>query len=169
MTKEIRLTQGKVALVDDADFDWLNQFKWCAHRDCNTFYAKRAAPTVNGKRGVLYMHALLVGKGCDHKDGNGLNNQRNNLRPATTQQNNWNRGAHKNSTSPFNGVSWNKSSNKWQAHIGFNGKKQHLGYFHDEVEAAQVWDAAACEYFGGYARLNFPLPGEEPARREGEE
>lgn len=93
--KEIELTQGRVALVDDEDFEELNRFKWFAHRWRHGWYAKRNLQRVEGKRPFLSMHCQIMGKisglEMDHRDGNGLNNQKDNLRFATRSQNMANR------------------------------------------------------------------------------
>lgn len=92
----------------------------------------------------------------DHIDGNKLNNQRNNLRSATSSQNAINSKKPKNNTSGYKGVSWSKKSKKWRAQICFEGKQIHLGFFDDSKDAANAYDKAALKYFGEFARLNFP-------------
>ncbi len=153
--KEIQLTQNQVALVDESDFEYLNQWRWCAQKRRNTFYAVRHTPRVNGKSSLIKMHALLVGKGCDHIDMNGLNNTRANLRLATRAQNAYNRVAQANNTSGLKGISWHKRDKKWRAQITVNGKNNQLGYFDTPEEAARVYDAAARDLHGEFARLNF--------------
>jgi len=79
--KTIELTQGKIALINDEDFEWLNQFKWYAHKDRNTFYAVRNLPRVNGKQTTQPMHKFIMGDNpleldIDHRDGDGCNNQK---------------------------------------------------------------------------------------------
>lgn len=153
--REIKLSQGKVALVSDRDYEELAQYKWHAHWDGWNWYAARNAPTVNGKRATIKMHQVLCGEGSDHIDGNGLNNQRENLRPATRSQNMFNRRLNKNSDSGFKGVNRRKDRNKWVAYIKVNGKQQHLGYFDTAEEAGRAYDVAARELHGKFARLNF--------------
>lgn len=160
--REIILTQGKVALVDDADYEYLNQWKWHAHKRGNTFYAVRKAPRVNGKQSAIQMHQMIIGNGIDsidHRDGNGLNNTRANLRLATHQQNMFNKRIHKDNTSGLKGVSWHKPSDKWQAQIGVGGKQKYLGSFATPEEAGRAYDAAALEYHGEFAYLNIPTGG----------
>jgi hypothetical protein len=156
--KEIPLTKGKTALVDDADYDWLCQWRWhCAAGD-------RYAARGNG----IYMHRQIMGlpevrnpRGengnypeVDHVDRDGLNNQRGNLRVCTRQQNLRNKGRQSNNrSSRFKGVTRHRQRRKWTAWI----EHKYLGVFDDEVQAARVYDAAAKERFGEYARLNFPL------------
>ena len=146
--KEIPLTQGKVALVDDADYEWLNQWKWCASRRSKTWYAVRSSCKI-------YMHRVIMDSPeiqVDHEDLDGLNNQRANLRLATDVQNQQNTGVSHNNRSGFKGVSWKKSHRKWQAYIRVDGKNRFLGYFDDPEEAKRVRDQSAILYHGGFAR-----------------
>lgn len=154
--KEIKLTQGKVALVDDEDYERLNQFKWCAVFDRNTFYAVRAKKRSEGKDRMIKMHWDILGlKGVDHIDHNGLNCQKSNLRKCTHQQNMMNRTANKNSTSKYKGVSFVSSRNKWLASISTHGKAINLGRHDNEKDAALAYDKKAIELFGEFAYLNF--------------
>lgn len=169
MTKEIPLSQGKVALVDDADFDHLSQWKWHVRRQGEQWYASRNVHRADGRRTTLNMHRAIVDAGeleVDHIDGNGLNNVRANLRVCTPDQNKRNVLLRSVATGRFKGVTPRKSKGDWQARISINGKKKHLGVFADEIDAAKAYDAAARVHYGEYARLNFPLPGERPARRQ---
>lgn len=126
--KEIKLSQicknnGKyVALVDDEDYEALNSFRWCAYKHGNTFYAARSIMS-NGKKSTIRMHQMILrGTGIDHIDGNGLNNQKSNLRFCTKSENAMNMRKHKNTTSIYKGVYFNKHAKKWQADITINGK-----------------------------------------------
>lgn len=152
--KEIRLTQGKFALVDDEDFERTNQFKWFARRHRNTFYAVRSMCSGESK----YLHRFLLPeiRSVDHIDGDGLNNQRHNLRLATNAQNLANQRKQSGRSSVFKGVSWHTDTKIWEAYIKHQKKKIHLGCYESEVDAAHVYDYAAKTYFGGFARLNFP-------------
>lgn len=157
--KEIHLTQGFKALVDDEDYEFLIQYKWSVRRDQYkkggfvTHYARRG---VDGER----MHrVLLVIAGTklqgDHIDGDGLNNQRHNLRPVTISQNQMNsRKRTCASSSVYKGVYLDKLNNKWGAGIVQKGTRINLGRFVDEKEAALAYNTAAREYFGEYACLN---------------
>ena len=152
--KEIKLSQGKVALVDDEDFESLNQFKWSATKIGNTFYAVRNI-RVDGKRTPQYMHgAIMKGKGIDHRDGNGCNNQKSNLRFCTKSKNAMNMRKQENTSSIYKGVYFNKPARKWLASIGINGKPIHLGCFDSEIEAAKAYNAKAIEFFCEFANLN---------------
>ncbi len=153
--KEIKLTQGRVALVDDADFEWLSKWKWCAWTpDGKTFYAKRCT----AENLIVYMHIAIFGvKGVDHKDRNGLNNQRNNLRAASKSKNGANRGPQEGNRSGLKGVSWHNRDSIFRARIGINRKEKHLGFFHDPLDAAKAYDTAAIKYFGEFACTNKSL------------
>jgi hypothetical protein len=156
----IPLTQGKFAIVDDEDFEIVSQYKWCAERSSDglRYYAVR---NEGGK--LVRMHRLIMGfpKGnVDHRDADGLNNSRSNLRLATTAQNGSNNRMARNNTSGFRGVSWNKTHGKWQVGIEHQGKRHAKCWIDTPEEAAHIYDAMARELHGEYARLNFPLPGE---------
>lgn len=158
--KQIPLTQGQFALVDDEDFEELNKHKWYALKPKNTFYAVRAIYNINNKKDFVYMHrAILQLKDtkihCDHRDNNGLNNQRYNLRESTHDQNQRNTSYQKNNIFKYKGVSWHKARKKYRARISFNGKEFHLGLFEDIIEAAKAYDEKAKELFGEFAWLNF--------------
>lgn len=158
--KQIVLSQGKVALVYDADFEWLNQWKWCT-RKCRfknrtVWYAMRT--NYNGKRQqeTVYMHreiAAAMGlEQVDHRDGDGLNNCRCNLRAATRQQNMRNGFKHAGCSSRFKGVSNDRG--RWRAYIRVDKKLRHLGSFGTEQEAADAYREAAVQFFGAFARIN---------------
>jgi hypothetical protein len=156
--KRIKLTQSKFALVDDEDYEYLNQWNWYAQKDDKTCYAKRSYSIGNGKQKTIYMHRVIAERmgihNPDHIDIDGLNNQRNNLREATDNQNKANRTLFKNNTSGYKGVSWNKYNKKWVAYIRVNKKRIHLGYFNDIKDAARAYNEAAIKYFGEFAVLN---------------
>jgi hypothetical protein len=157
--KKIPLKQGKYALVDDADYEWLKQYKWAAYKGVRTYYAGRNEKDGTGKFRFINMHRAIMktpkGLETDHIDGDGLNNQRSNLRVCTAAQNQHNRSPHKNCSSRYKGVSWKKSGKKWVVRIHCNYQSKHVGVFADEVEAARAYDKAAKEAFGEFARLNF--------------
>lgn len=155
---EVLLTQGQVALVDEADAVSITAHKWFAHRRRNgNFYAMRNVREPGGKHTTVYMHKVLTGYSqTDHKNGNGLDNRRANLRPATALENNCNSAARIGSSSQFKGVSWSKDSKAWAAQIRLAGKQTNLGRYSTEEEAARVYDSAAREAYGEFARLNFP-------------
>jgi len=144
--REISLTQNKTALVDDSDFEYLNQWKWHVYKSRRTFYAARQTRLDSGKQRKLGMHQVIMGKSpngfvTDHKDGNGLNNQRDNLRIVTHRQNAQNQH-HRYKTSQYPGVSRDKLQNRWQVRVLINGKKKHLGYSKDEAMAFELYKKA---------------------------
>lgn len=169
--KEIILTQGKVAKVDDTDFEWLSQWNWFAHKGSGNrlrFYAERGDYTSGRRKSVLMHREIAKRMGIDtrpdHRDCDGLNNQRSNLRDATEDQNNQNRRKQLGATSQFKGVYWSKTEQKWCARIFVAGKRVQLGLFKDEKSAGRAYDAAARKHFGQFARINFPeTPEELPA------
>lgn len=155
--KEITLTQGKTALVDDSDYEYLNQFRWCVTIRNKTSYAIRRKGCKPGI--IIYMHREVLGLTdpkifVDHKDRDGLNNQRENLRVATKSQNSMNGSIRKNKTSKYRGVRLFKERGKWVSAIWVNGKLKHLGIFKSEIDAAVVYNNAAKELFGEFANLN---------------
>jgi hypothetical protein len=160
--KLISLTQGLFAQVSDKDYAHLNTFKWCAHKVNNTYYAERAtARDANGKQRMIKMHRVImdVTDGrikVDHINGDGLDNQRPNLRVASTSQNGMNRRKHKTATSIYKGVCWHIRDLKWVAQIKADGRYHSLGYYDNEREAAEAYDSAAQALYGQYASLNFP-------------
>lgn len=157
MMKTITLTQNKVALVDDSDYELLNAVKWYAALIGNTWYARRNLPRAVKTQRNISMHQVLVPgvSDVDHINGNGLDNRRDNLRAATTAQNLANSRKRAGCASQFKGVYWHKQNLNWQAQIKKNNKGFHLGSFALEKDAAMAYDTAAREYFGEFANTNF--------------
>jgi hypothetical protein len=152
--KEIKLSKGKTTIVDDEDYEYLNQFKWYY----NTGYAVRGKK-IGGKGIKILMHRLIMGVTdskvhIDHFNHNKLDNRKENLRIATQQQNQFNKKPKENSSSKYKGVTWCKSRKKWFSMIQINGKQKNLGGFDSEIEAAQAYNLKAKELFGEFAYLN---------------
>ena len=148
MVKEILLTRGMVTLVDDEDYEYLNQVKWFAHPHGKTAYVHRNIPKQeNHKRTTIKMHRIIMvptpGKEIDHIDGNGLNNQKSNLRLVTHRENGQNR--HQKKSSRFPGVCWSKRGKNWIARIKIKGKSKHLGTFNNEEKAFEAYKKAVNE------------------------
>jgi hypothetical protein len=164
--KEIKLSKnGKsrglyVALVDDADYEWLGQFTWFVLKGTTDHHY--AGTTVDGK--ITLMHRLIMQvtntkSFIDHIDRDGLNNQRHNLRISTNAQNQYNAKKHrlKKETRPsskYKGVSWLKKRKKWASKAKINKKLIWLGYYDLEKDAARAYNDFASKNFGEFARLN---------------
>ena len=153
----IPLTQGLFAKVDDEDFERLSKYSWRILRNRRAIYAMTTIRN-NGVCKEIYMHRLILGITdtnihIDHKDLDGLNNQKHNLRPCTRSQNLSNSESHKNTSSKYKGVS--KFRNKWAADVRFSWKTIHLGIYNSEIDAAMAADKKSIELHGEFARTNF--------------
>lgn len=160
-TIEILLTHGHVAIIDAIDADLL-EFKWRAFRGKNstTFYA--VFTTSKGYK-MIHLHRVILARilnrellsteFVDHKDCDGLNCVRGNLRLASNTENSRNQRISSRNTSGYKGVTWNKKSGKWQAGIKFDGKSYHLGLFDDPALAHAAYCEKAKELFGEFARF----------------
>lgn len=157
--KEIQLTKGQVTLVDDDDFEWLNQWKWyaCVKNYKNApdqYYALRAFG-----RGQISMHREILKPpaemNVDHIDGNGLNNQKLNLRQATVSQNGCNRGKQKDNTTGYKGVRFTGMKKRpFRADIKLHGHRFYLGTYATAIEAARAYNEGALRLHGEFAHLN---------------
>lgn len=158
--KQIQLTKGYFTTVDDQDFDYLSQFNWGVQINRKRKYAYRKFwDSITRKSYTMYMHRdlhnLVDSKiHVDHVDGNGLNNQRVNLRLCSNAQNLMNVPMKKNNKCGLKGVYWETSRQKWKAEIRVNKRKQHLGRFASKYEAAEAYNKAAIKYFGEFAYIN---------------
>jgi hypothetical protein len=168
----IELTQGKQAVIDDDDYNLVKDYTWTWDRSYphSNGYAKTYIRVGTGRingvrrpRAQLRMHSLIAAamgiKGeADHKDCDGLNNRRSNLRPATRIQQMMNTrkrlGCY---SSQYKGVQWNPQRQRWVANLKYRGRLYRLGSFKSEVEAAEKYDDWAETLFGDYARLNLPI------------
>lgn len=159
--KQIGLSQGQVALVDDEDYCRISCRNWYAIRNEYGYYAAGTTPMVKWIRKRLLMHRIIMcakkGQIIDHRDGDGLNNQKYNLRFCTISQNGQNQriSTHPSKLSKYKGVTWHKGGRKWQAAIrGENKKNYYLGSYANEDDAARAYDEKAKELFGEFARIN---------------
>ncbi len=159
--REIPLTRGLIAIIDDDDYERLSAYKWYAAKIRNRFYATRDT-WEGGKKGIpVRMHRDILGlvrgdgKIGDHKNRNTLDNQKENLRVVGYSLNNHNSNLRRNNPSGYRGVTWYRNKH-WNAQIGSNGKTIYLGRYEDPIEAALAYDRAASERWGDDAILNFP-------------
>lgn len=163
--KEIPLTRGMVALVDDEDFDHLSQYKWHADKAHRTFYAARTSIEETRRRTVrMHQEILPTYKFVDHIDHNGLNNQKNSLRIAGRDENTRNTSAQVGATSKYLGVRKGDREGTWFASIGHLGKGNYLGTHTSEESAALAYNIKASELFGEFANLNILPEGTVIAR-----
>ena len=157
VVKKIEIVNNSVVtLVDDEDFQIVNQYKW--YLDTNGYVG--TGITTDEEKYTLRIHRLVMRLqrtdkvDVDHINGNKLDNQRCNLRICTRSQNIANSKKHKDCSSKFKGVTWAAKDRKWKARIRVNYERIYLGNFDDEIEAAQTYDKAALKYFGPFARIN---------------
>lgn len=158
--RKIRLSQGKYALVDVEDFKWLSRWKWFFNtsKKSKTGYAVMNGSYVNGKRlPKIQMHNMILGESADHKNGNGLDNRRKNLRPANKFQQAHNKGVHAHKKSKgCKGVSIVRDrSGKpsyWIARITVNKERIYLGVFKNHIAASRAYIKAAKKFHGEFAR-----------------
>lgn len=157
--KQIPLTQGQFALVDDEDYDWLMQWKWYAkfNRSTGTYYAARNARMDDGRRTTIRMHQQIMGSplatDVDHCNHNTLDNRRLNLRACTHAQNMQNQPLRRDSTTKYKGVQWYPKYQKYVARIGVNGKRIFLGYFNTPEDAYTAYCAASEKFHGEFSYL----------------
>jgi hypothetical protein len=159
------IAAGRVALVDDPDFELVMAYRWHVYekvRPSGSVRGPYAMTTIlnSSKRpSCIYMHALITGyRQTDHANGNGLDNRRQNLREATRSQNLGNQAKHRSymgrpTQSRYKGVSRNGSG--WAARIRVDRQYHYLGTHRTEEEAAHAYDRAAREAWGSFARCNF--------------
>jgi hypothetical protein len=157
----IPLTQGQVAVIDSSDVVYVVGNKWHIRKGRYTLYAARWI-SVGGRATPLHLHRAILGlkygdkKMVDHKNQNGLDNRRVNLRITTAAINNYNCRMRKTNKSGFRGVCWKERYQKWHAQISFGGKVLHCGYFYTAEEAARAYDSNSEKLWGDNAFLNFP-------------
>ena len=160
----VTLTQGKVAVIDDADWPLVAGRKWYAHRHSgvsNHLLYAHCMATENGKKCHLMMHRMILGLGrlatdpvfVDHIDGDGLNNRRENLRLCSISENQKNRRKSRHASGPYKAIAV-APSGRFVARITHNGKRIWLGTFDDAEQARLAYEAAAKKLHGEFARFS---------------
>ncbi|MDG4905984.1 hypothetical protein P9228_05920 [Mesorhizobium sp. WSM4898] len=158
----LQLPCGRITTVDDADVHLLEGLNWYAEERGRTFYVRGRQP--GARKGGVYLHNLIMGGRADHRDADGLNNSRSNLRPCTQAQNGLNRRP-KNGKR-FKGVFFDKRRGTFYAQVALAGKVYSSPGFNVEEDAARWHDAKALSLHGEFAHLNFPAPHPQFARQE---
>ena len=167
LVPEVKLSNGQLLLIDDADIDLFKGYTWYAWRPrktCTWYAAANTADTL-----LLAHHLILPARPdleVDHINLNGLDNHRCNLRYATPSQNKANRPPPISNTSGFKGVSWDKRARKWHSYITVNGRMTHLGYYSDAWDAAESYNRAAIRAWGEFAYLNAQIGKEQQGMSE---
>lgn len=157
----IPLTRGQNAIVDVADFEWLDQWNWHAWWDAttNSFYAMRNDYSTLTPV-MLRMHRVILAcnldEMVDHQNHNTLDNRRNNIRKCSGVQNAWNRRNRSTNKTGYKGVSFRKDTGRWRAGICAHLTRKWLGNFTSAEDAARAYDEAARRIYGEFAVLNFP-------------
>jgi len=152
--REVPLTKGRVALVDDEDYERVAALKWyVAGSRRRIWYARR-----DFSGSSITMHRFILncqpGQEVDHVNHDGLDNRRCNLRLCSHSENMANGRKRKGASSPYKGVCWHVRRKRWQAQVTYHGRQHHLGRFDSEEEAACAYNAKALELFGEFAYLN---------------
>lgn len=157
MVMEVSLSQGRVALVSDEDYELVSQHSWYVVKKSRTMYAQRSFKK-GGRWTTQQLHRFLmspgIGEYVDHVDGDGLNNQRENLRLCSVAENNRNVAPRIDNKSGFKGV--RLCNGRWRSEIEFEGTRKHLGMYDNPIDAAKAYDNAAMQHHGHFAWLNFP-------------
>ena len=153
--KEIPLTQGKITIVDDEDYERLAKHKWFADED----HGGRAWRAMRHERNACIQMGREIlgapdGMYVDHINGDPLDNRRSNLRLCTPMENSRSRRKNLRSSSQYKGVHWNTERRRWIAQIKINYRKVKLGRYERELDAARAYDRAALEHFGAFAVIN---------------
>ena len=148
----VNKNKNRYTLVDDEDFDFLNQWKWRLNK---RGYILRST-MINNKYTVIHMHRIIIKcpseKMVDHISGNKSDNRKNNLRICNNLENSWNRAISKLNSSGYKGVNWHKASKKWEARIGFKNKRIHLGFFKNIKDAVNIYNVSAIKFYGEFVK-----------------
>lgn len=154
---EIKLSNGLVPFVDEISLLLIERYKWFPLRSSRTTYAQANGPTVNGKQPTIRMHRLILGAKpsnfVDHRNGDGLDNRRENLRLATRDQNNQNARCRRDNTTGYKGVTLTPQ-NRYRSDIHAGGRRALLGHYATAEEAAHAYNLIAQIAHGQYAQLN---------------
>ena len=158
--RRIYLGQGKWTILDVEDYYKFADIGWALSGCERNLYAIGGIKNKNGEFELVRLHRAIMNPPqklvVDHRNSDGLDNRRENLRIATKSQNAFNCRKRKNTSSQFYGVYFRKSTGKWVACVWYRKKKISLGNFEKEIEAARAYDRAAIKYRKEFARLNFP-------------
>ena len=162
MSKKIDVSTKKhpntYTIVDDEDYEKLNQYKWRAHLFYSGLYVRRNDYS-GEKRVDLLMHRVIMNTPhrvlVDHINHDPLDNRKCNLRNCTSSENQMNSNKQSNNTSGYKGVSWHHLTNKWLVALRINKKKTHIGLFTCLIKAAKAYDEAARKHYGEFAKTNF--------------
>jgi hypothetical protein len=153
---KLPLSKNKYALVDDEDYPKVSKHKWFVIQRGKSEHACRTV-IENGNKRTEYLHRALLNPNSnevvDHINGNGLDNQKANLRLCTKQQNSWNSDKNTKNVSGYKGVSFEKTTGKWRVRIRKDGKSYSYGLYEQAEEASKVYLEKAQELFGQYARI----------------
>ncbi|MFH1370644.1 MAG: AP2 domain-containing protein [Planctomycetota bacterium] len=157
--RRIYLGDGEWTILDKEDYYRLNHYKWFLTGRLHKFYAARTIKD-GGRTIITRMHRDIMNPPpkllVDHRNCDGLDNRRENLRLATKSQNAYNSRKRNNTSSRYIGVHLRKNNGRWEAQIRHHEKRMWLGSFKNEIDAARAYDEAAKKYHGKFARLNFP-------------
>lgn len=163
---EFPLSQGKFAIIDDDDYYRVNAMAWHAYRSSHAkldlWYAKHTIAHGDGTYSCMSMHRFIMNSPSplvqvDHKNNNGLDNRKENLRVCSITQNQGNSRKRKNTTSKYKGASWCERLSKWQAAIQHNRNRQYIGIYESEEDAAMAYDLKAISLFGEFAKTNLKI------------
>ncbi len=153
----IPLTKGYEAIIDAADVPLVDGINWRAKPHGKTIYATASSPKNGGGQRTIYLHRVIMlateVDEVDHRDGNGLNNRRLNMRAANHAQNCQNRSVRRDNLSGVKGCMFSKAKNAWIVRIVANGKRKTVGMFSTSEDAHRAYSAASEKYHGEFGRV----------------